>query len=164
MSGTVGFINNIFTLAGSSKGDASLTVYYNKVLPKPGNFYQQDITILAAPTFFMPGDQKKDGRLTQGWFDKLEIRFAYRIKFNKYFGIRPEILLNISGTPLLAGRPFKDSVMFRFNPRIQAYYGDFSFFVEPRFFYFGDSSFFADKKNFQWEMKVGFDIAKFTLR
>ena len=159
LSGTVGFFQNMFTLSISSQGIFATTLYYNKVLPATPGLYSHDLTILFAPNFYLAGDKSN-------WFDKLEMRVAYRMKFNKYVGLRPEFLFNIGGTEALKGNA-RASFIFRFNPRLQFYAEQFSFFIEPRFFFVGDlglAKMVNADNGFFWEIKVGFDIAQFIIK
>ena len=167
LSATMGFFQNMLTLSASTEGIIATTVYYNKVLPPTPGLYSHDLTILFAPNFYAGGNKYNDaGILTQGWFDKLEMRVAYRMKFNQYVGLRPEFLFNITGTEALKGNG-RASFMFRFNPRLQFYAEQFSFFIEPRFFFVGDRNFYGplnSDSGFFWEIKVGFDIAHFIVK
>ena len=167
LSGTMGFFQNVLTLSASSEGVLAATVYYNKVLPPVKGLLSHDLTILFAPNFYASGNQyNAAGVLTQGWFDKLEMRVAYRMKFNKYVGLRPEFLFNIGGTEALKGNG-RAAFSFRFNPRLQFYAEQFSFFIEPRFFFVGDRNFATAlnaNNGFFWEIKVGFDIAHFIIK
>ena len=167
LSATMGFFQNMLTLSVSSQGIFAATLYYNKVLPATPGLYSHDLTILFAPNFYGGGNQyNAAGVLTDGWFDKLEMRVAYRMKFNKYVGLRPEFLFNINGTEALKGNG-KASFMFRFNPRLQFYAEQFSFFIEPRFFFVGDlglAKMVNADDGFFWEIKVGFDIAQFIIK
>ncbi|MGL4387846.1 MAG: hypothetical protein ACRCTJ_00435 [Brevinema sp.] len=163
LSASVGFCD-IFSVWIASTGMLSPTIFYTRQLPKVNGLYSHAFTFLLTPSFYMLGNQRNNGQLLQGWFDKLEMRVAYQMKFTKWFGLRPEFLFNFSGTPLIAGSTAREAFFFRFNPRFQFFYEEFSFFIEPRFFYVGDTSFFANKENFQWEIKIGFDITKLWLR
>ena len=159
LSATMGFFQNMFTLSVSSQGIFAATLYYNKVLPATPGLYSHDLTILFAPNFYLAGDK-------DDWFDKLEMRVAYRMKFNKYVGLRPEFLFNIGGAEALKGNG-RASFMFRFNPRLQFYAEQFSFFIEPRFFFVGDRNYYKGLNTddgFFWEIKVGFDIAHFMIK
>lgn len=166
LSATMGFFQNKFTLSLSSKGVFAATLYYNKVLPATPGLYSHDLTILFAPNFYFGKTQYDGSGLTQGWFDKLEMRVAYRMKFNQYVGLRPEFLFNIGGTEALKGNG-RASFSFRFNPRLQFYAEQFSFFIEPRFFFVGNRGDYVKlntDNGFFWEIKVGFDIAHFIIK
>ena len=82
------------------------------------------------------------------------------MRFNDWFALRPEIQFKIlSG----AQTSFKDWYWIRFNPRLQFFLEEWTFFFEPRLFYggifkMGTSE--ANKKGLGFELKVGIDLTK----
>ncbi|MGL4394492.1 MAG: hypothetical protein ACRCS8_04635 [Brevinema sp.] len=163
LTASMGFCN-IFFIGAGSDGIINPNIYHIQKLPTVKGLYDHAFTFIFSPSFYMLGNQFANGVMTQGWFDKLEMRIAYQMKFVKWFALKPEFLLNIMGTPLVSGKSIGEAFMFRFNPRLQFFYEEFSFFIEPRFYYVGDPTFFTNKERFQWEIKLGFDFTKLWLR
>ncbi|MGL5254571.1 MAG: hypothetical protein ACRC9L_06230 [Brevinema sp.] len=166
LSGTIG-VFNILTFSVSSQGTMGPFIWWNYRLPNSGRMYSHTFIFMLDARFYILGTQTSASTITQSAFDSLEIRVAYQMRFVKWFALRPEFQFVINGT-IMARTTALDAFRLRFNPRLQFFWEEASFFIEPRFFWFGNGQVainrFADGKNFQWEIKFGFDITKFVIR
>ncbi|OEJ14378.1 hypothetical protein BFL38_06000 [Brachyspira hampsonii] len=161
LTANVHFLNT-FSLGLTSSGDFVFMMYLNKRLPDVAAFKSHSITVMAQQNIYIRGNQydPASGRLTQGWYDGTEFRIAYQMRFNDWFALRPEIQFKIlSG----AQTSFKDWYWIRFNPRLQFFLEEWTFFFEPRLFYggifkMGTSE--ANKQGLGFELKVGIDLTK----
>lgn len=160
---------NTFSLGFTSTGDFVFVMYLNKKLPDVPAFKSHTLTLMAQQNIYLRGNQynSQTGALTQGWYDGTEFRVAYQMRFNDWFAFRPEIQFKIlSG----AQTSFKDWYWIRFNPRLQFFLEEWTFFIEPRLFYggifkqdmsalgIGHSEF--NKNGWGFELKVGIDLTK----
>ena len=166
------YLFNTFSLGFTSTGDFVFVMYLNKKLPDVAAFKSHTLTLMAQQNIYLRGNQytyNNDGTktLNQGWYDGTEFRVAYRMRFNDWFAFRPEIQFKIlSG----AQTSFKDWYWIRFNPRLQFFLEEWTFFIEPRLFYggifkqdmsalgIGSSQF--NKNGWGFELKVGIDLTK----
>ena len=161
LTANVHFLNT-FSLGLTSSGDFVFVMYLNKKLPDVAAFKSHSLTFMAQQNIYLRGNQydPNSGKLTQGWYDGTEFRVAYQMRFNDWFALRPEIQFKIlSG----AQTSFKDWYWIRFNPRLQFFLEEWTFFIEPRLFYggifkMGTSE--ANKKGLGFELKVGIDLTK----
>lgn len=171
LTANVTFLNT-FSLGLSSSGDFGIAIYWNKRLPQVEAFRSHSFIFMAQQYFYIRGNQYTNntggGRtLTQGWYDGSEFRVAYQMRINEWFAFRPEIQFKIlSG----AQTAFNDWYWIRFNPRLQFFLEEWTFFIEPRLFYgglwkrnmsalgFGYSDF--NKNGWGIELKVGIDLTK----
>ena len=166
------YLFNTFSLGFTSTGDFVFVMYLNKKLPDVPAFKSHTLTLMAQQNIYLRGNQytyNNDGTktLNQGWYDGTEFRVAYQMRFNDWFAFRPEIQFKIlSG----AQTSFKDWYWIRFNPRLQFFLEEWTFFIEPRLFYggifkqdmsalgIGSSQF--NKNGWGFELKVGIDLTK----
>lgn len=166
------YLFNTFSLGFTSTGDFVFVMYLNKKLPDVAAFKSHTLTLMAQQNIYLRGNQytyNNDGTktLNQGWYDGTEFRVAYQMRFNDWFAFRPEIQFKIlSG----AQTSFKDWYWIRFNPRLQFFLEEWTFFIEPRLFYggifkqdmsalgIGSSQF--NKNGWGFELKVGIDLTK----
>ncbi|ADG72119.1 hypothetical protein [Brachyspira murdochii] len=161
LTANVHFLNT-FSLGLTSSGDFVFVMYLNKKLPDVAAFKSHSITFMAQQNIYLRGNQydPNSGKLTQGWYDGTEFRVAYQMRFNDWFALRPEIQFKIlSG----AQTDFNSWYWIRFNPRLQFFLEEWTFFFEPRLFYggifkMGTSE--ANKKGLGFELKVGIDLTK----
>ena len=171
LTGNIYFLNT-FSLGLSSSGDFVFVMYLNKKLPEVKAFKSHSITFMAQLNVFIRGNQYTTDTngirsLSQGWFDMAEFRVAYQMRFNDYFALRPELQFKmLSG----AQTSFNDWYWIRFNPRLQFFVEEWTFFIEPRLFYggifkqdmspigVGYSDF--NKNGWGFELKIGFDLTK----
>ena len=166
------YLFNTFSLGFTSTGDFVFVMYLNKKLPDVPAFKSHTLTLMAQQNIYLRGNQytyNNDGTktLNQGWYDGTEFRVAYQMRFNDWFAFRPEVQFKIlSG----AQTAFKDWYWIRFNPRLQFFLEEWTFFIEPRLFYggifkqdmsalgIGHSEF--NKNGWGFELKVGIDLTK----
>lgn len=166
------YLFNTFSLGFTSTGNFVFVMYLNKKLPDVPAFKSHTLTLMAQQNIYLRGNQytyNNDGTktLNQGWYDGTEFRVAYQMRFNDWFAFRPEIQFKIlSG----AQTSFKDWYWIRFNPRLQFFLEEWTFFIEPRLFYggifkqdmsalgIGSSQF--NKNGWGFELKVGIDLTK----
>ncbi|WP_416515109.1 hypothetical protein [Brachyspira hyodysenteriae] len=163
------YLFNTFSLGFTSTGDFVFVMYLNKKLPDVAAFKSHSITFMAQQNIYLRGNQydPNTGKLNQGWYDGTEFRVAYQMRFNDWFALRPEIQFKIlSG----AQTSFNDWYWIRFNPRLQFFLEEWTFFIEPRLFYggifkqdmsaagIGHSEF--NKNGWGFELKVGIDLTK----
>ncbi|ASJ21016.1 hypothetical protein [Brachyspira hampsonii] len=168
LTANVHFLNT-FSLGLTSSGDFVFMMYLNKRLPDVAAFKSHSLTFMAQQNIYIRGNQydAKTGALTQGWYDGTEFRVAYQMRFNDWFALRPEIQFKIlSG----AQTDFNKWYWIRFNPRLQFFLEEWTFFIEPRLFYggifkqdmsalgIGSSEF--NKNGWGFELKVGIDLTK----
>lgn len=158
---------NTFSFSFSSSGDFQFSLFLNKRLPQVSVFRSHTITFMFQQDIFIRGNQYVNNTLTQGWYDGTEFRIAYQMRINEWFAFRPELQFKI-----LAGAQtkFSDSYWIRFNPRLQFFLEEWTFFIEPRLFYggiwkkdlrplgIGYSQF--NKDGWAIELKVGIDLTK----
>ncbi len=158
---------NTFGLGLSSSGDFTFSIFLNKSLPQVAAFRSHSLTFMFQQDIFIRGNQYVDNTLTQGWYDGTEFRIAYQMRINEWFAFRPELQFKIFAS---AQTKFNDWYWIRFNPRLQFFVEEWTFFIEPRLFYGGiwkrDMSSYGigysqfNKDGWAIELKVGIDLTK----
>lgn len=164
---------NTFSAGFTSSGNFVFTMYLNKRLPQVSAFRSHAITFMIQQNIYLRGNQYTNNKdtgqsyLSQGWYDGTEFRVAYQMRINEWFAFRPELQFKIFAG---AQTKFNDWYWIRFNPRLQFFLEEWTFFVEPRLFYggiykrdlssqgIGYSQF--NKDGWAIELKVGIDLTK----